>query len=596
MNKVASQCYQFGDFCVDGLRRMLLCEGTQIPLSPKAFETLLLLVQNSGRVVTKKELIERIWPDSFVEENNLSQCIFRLRKALGEEKHEHRFIVTVPGSGYRFVALVQESTADEAQRRADSGVSSNGHKSPTTSIGVLPFKPISTHEEDTPCLGIGLADSIIMRLSNVKEISVRPTTSILRYSGSEQDPLVIGRELKVELVLDGVYQRDGNQVRVTTHLIRIEDGATLWSAKFDENFSNLFVVQDSIAERVARVCALKLSLEERRQLRRSYINHAETFQHYVRRRYFWNKRTAEGLKKAIEFAEQVLAIDHTYAAAHLVLAESCCVLAGFGGPPLDNFPKARVAALKVLEIDESLAAEARTLLGFVSYRFDWDWLSAEENFKRAIELNPNYPGVYHWYGEYLAVMGRFEESFAAFQKALELDTLSLPINADLALSFIFARRFDEAEEQLLKTLELDHNFARAHIFSGMVKMQKGKPDEAVTVLQRAVELSEANPLALSILGQAYALMGKIDEARQLLNNLLKLSEKRYVSAYNIAAIYLALQEKEAAFKWLHKALIEKDVWLVWLKADPAFAHIRADENYLKLLSEINLVTGITNCD
>lgn len=593
MNELASQYYEFSHFCVDGLRRMLLREGSTIPLPPKAFETLLALVQNSGRVMTKQELIERIWPDSFVEENNLAQHIFILRKALGDEKGEHRYIVTVPGRGYGFVAPVQQSTEAEARRRPGSKSRLNDPRQPSVSIGVLPFKPIMSPENDL-CLGIGLADSIIMKLSGVKGISVRPTTSILKYIGAEQDPLAIGGELNVELVLDGIYQRDGDQVRVTAHLIRIKDGATLWAARFDDNFANLFVVQDSIAEQVARVFALKLSVEERRQLRKSYTSNAEKFQLYVRKRYFWNKRTTEGLKKGIEFVQQVLAIDQTYTAAYIVLAESHCVLAGFGNHPKDNFPKARAAALDALLIDENLA-EARTVLGFVCYRFDWDWAAAEDNFKRAIQLKPGYHAAHHWYGEFLAVMCRFEESFAALKTALELDPLSISINADLALSYLFARRYEECEEQLLKTLEMDNNFARAHIFYGMLNMQKGKPCEAIANLQRAVEISDANPLALSMLGQAYALRGKVCEARQLLNTLLQLSEKRYVSAYNIATLYLSLHEKEAAFNRLDKAIEDKDVWLAWLKVDPVFDEVRADEKYLKLLSAVNLPLTTPRC-
>lgn len=586
MINTASQYYEFSHFCIDGLRRMLLREGTSIPLPPKAFETLLALVQNSDRVMTKQELIERIWPDSFVEENNLAQHVFMLRKALGEEKNEHRYIVTVPGRGYRFVALVQESTAEEARQRHGYKPSVTAHQKPITSIGVLPFKSVMSHESDL-FLGIGLADSIIMRLSGVKDISVRPTTSILKYSGAEQDLLAIGSELNVELVLDGIYQRDGNQIRVTANLVRIEDGATLWAAKFDENFSDIFVVQDSLAEQVVRVLALKLSVEERKQLRKSYHSNTETFQLYVRRRYFWNKRTTKGLKKGIEFARQVLAIDDTYAAAYIVLAESHCVLAGFGNHPKDNFPRAKAAALKALEIDDGLA-EAHTLLGFIYYRFDWNWSGAEDAFRRAIQLKPDYHTAHHWYGEYLAILGRFEESFATLKRAIELDPHSSSIKADLALSFLFARRYDECEEQLLKTLETDNNFARAYIFYGMLNLQQGKPGKAVTNLQRAVELSDGNPLALSMLGQAYALVGKVCEARQLLNTLLRLSEKRYVSAFNIATIYLSLHEQEAAFNWLNKAVEEKDVWLVWLKLDPLFDAILSDERYLKLLSAIHL--------
>lgn len=589
MNEQSPKYYEFGPFRVDGLRRTLLREETSIPLQPKVFETLLALVRNSGRLITKQVLIQQIWPDSFVEESNLAQNIFMLRKALGEDKHEHRYIVTIPGQGYQFVAQVRESPPeDELLRFADSQPGA-GAKA-VASVAVLPFKPLSNEEGDI-FLGVGLADALITKLSNLAGIVVRPTTAVIRYNGSKQDPLVMGRELNVESVLDGIYQRHGKQLRVSAQLIRVSDGATLWAAKFDEKFTNLFGVQDSISEQVARALAPELSGEEQRRLRKSYTDNTDAFQLYVKGRYFWNRRTVEGLKKGIEFAQQALSIDPTYAMAYVGMADCYNLLAGHGGlAPRDTFPKAKAAALHALEIDAHLA-EAHASLAFVHYRFDWDWEMAEANFRRAIELKPHYPTAHHWYGECLAALGRFEESISELKQALELDPLSLPINTDLAQSLFFAGRYEECDEQISKTLEMEPNFVRALIFHGMVNERKReRRQEAIASLEKAVDLSGGNILALAHLGHAYAMAGRTDEARRVLATLKRLLKERYVSAHNIALVHEGLKENEQALEWLKRAIHDRDVWLVWLKVAPTASALKSDPRFYELIRAIGLTT------
>jgi len=574
---------------MDIRRRLLLRDGVLVPLAPKAFETLLVLILNSGRVMTKKELVETIWPDTFVEESNLAQHIFLLRKALGEEKSEHRYIVTSPGVGYRFVAPVRESVlpnstpTPQSQERTDHTEKIEA----ATSMAVLPFKPLDATEGDE-FLGLGIADALIMRLSGLKLVRVRPTTAVLKYAESNQDPWQAGSELNVDTLLDGVYQRHGDQVRVSVQLIRVKDATTLWAAKFDESFTNIFAIQDSISEQVARALELKLSGEERRQLRKNYTDNPEALQAYIKGRYFWNKRTAKDLRKGIEYARQAIEIDPTYAPAYVGLADCYNLLAGHGGlPPMENFPKAKAAALRALEIDETLA-EAYSSLGFVQYRFDWNWSEAEENFRRAIELKPNYPTAHHWYGESLLPQGRFEESIAEMKRALELDPLSLPINTDLAQSFFFSRRYDHCDEQIQKTLELDQNFARARIIAGMSAEQRGLYQEAVMMFRKAAELSDNNPLALSGLGHTLATAGSSVEARQILEQLLRLSERQYVSPYNLAVVYLGLGEKELVYEQLERAFQHRDVWLVWIKVSPLFDSLRSDARFAELLRHVGL--------
>jgi TolB-like protein len=589
MNDPLSNFYEFGPFRLDTQRCLLLREGVPMNLSPKAFETLLVLVENNGRVMKKEELIARIWPNSFVEEGNLTQNIFVLRKALGEGPNEHRYIVTIPGQGYRFVAPVRAVPLEEAAARAQTVGRSETTASvdAVTSLAVLPFKTFGENGNE-PYLGPGLADALITKLSSIAQISVRPTTAVLKYTGAEHDPLAAGEELGVDTVLDGHVQRLDERIRVTVQLIRLRDGKTLWAEKFDEKYTDVFAVQDSISEQVTRALMLKLTAEEQELLAKRYTENTEAFQFYIKGRYFWNKRTVEGLNKGIEYAQQAISIDPTYAMAYVCLADCYNLLAGHGGlAPKETFPMAKAAAMKALEIDPRLA-QAYASLAFVSYRFDWDWARAEQDFKRAIELSPSYSTAHHWYGEALALTGRFEESIATLKRAQELDTLSLPINTDLAQSLFFARRFDESEEQLRKTFEMDQNFVRACVICGALYGQMGRHEESIAVLERAVGVSEGNPLALSGLGHALALSGQRDEARRILIELKELARQRYVSAYNIAIIHAGLGEKEAALDWLVKAYHNKDVWLVWLKVNPRFDTLRDEPRFADLMRRVGL--------
>ncbi|HEX8129100.1 MAG TPA: winged helix-turn-helix domain-containing protein [Pyrinomonadaceae bacterium] len=591
MSTLPTSCYEFGSFRLDASRSLLLRDGEQVPVSPKALETLLLLVSEAGRVLRKEEFIARIWPDCFVEEQNLTQYIFTLRKALGEAPNDHRYIVTVPGQGYRFVAPVRElAETDDAQAKgARTGEARAPEESvaPAASIAVLPFKMLGGDQVDD-FLGPGLADALITRLGGVGQISVCSTSAVLRYINSDRSPLAAGHELGVETVLDGHLQRSGERIRLTVQLFRLSDGKTLWAEKFDEKFTDVFSVQDSISEQVVRALVRKLTDEELQSLTKRHTGDAEAFQAYIRGRYFWNRRTAEGLHKAIGYFEQAIAIDPAYALAFVGLADAYNLLAGHGGlHPQETFPKAKAAAERALEIDGSLA-EAFASLGFVSYRFDWNWSDSERHFKRAIAMKPNYATAHHWYGESLAAAGRFDDSLAELGRAQELDPLSLPINTDLGQSLYFARRYEEAAVQLEKTLEMDADFPRALIILSAVYEQQGRYMEAIELACRAVKLSQANPLALSGLGHARALAGQHHEARRIVSDLRRLAANRYVSSYNIALVYAGLGEHSAALDYLEEAVGNSDVWLVWLKFNPRLDILCDDPRFIALTRRVNL--------
>jgi len=593
MEREQIKAYEFGPFRVFPVERRVLRGAEVVQLTPKVFDTLLALVQNSGRLIAKDELMKMIWQESFVEEGNLTQNIFILRKTLGESPHDHQYIVTIPGQGYRFVAEVQEipRTRANADRRPSEhsleDERARGEERGVTSLAVLPFKPLSS-ENDNEYLGPGIADTLITRLSNIRRLNVRSTNSVLKYVDLQTDPLEAGRDLNVDAVLDGKIQRAGERVRVTMQLIRVRDAVTLWAEKFDEKFTDIFDVQDSISEQVMRALALQLTTAEQKLLTKRYTENAEAFQLYIKGRHFWNKRTVEGLKRGMGYAQQAIDIDPTYTMAYIGVADSYNLLAGYAGlAPKETFPKAKAAALRAQEIDDTLA-EAETSLGFVYYRYEWNWPEAEERFRRAISLKPDYPTGHHWYGEFLATQGRFRESISELERAQQLDPLSLPINTDLGQSFFFAGQYDRAIEQLQKTLEMDQSFVRAQIILGAAFEQKGMYREAIKTLTGARAVAGENTLAIGALGHTYAVAGQREKAHETLEELQSLSTERYVSAYNIAIIYAGLDDDERALAWLDKAFDNRDVWLVWLAVNPRFARLRKDARCTELLRRMGL--------
>ena len=572
--------YEFGPFRIDMERYLLLRDEETIPLSPKVFETLLYLVQHREKVAKKEEILNSVWPETFVEESNLAQNIFLLRKALGEERNEHRYIVTIPGVGYRFVAPVKEYEALYKTEKVESGKA-------VESIAVLPFKNL-TGDDTEKFLGPGLADSLIMRLSSMRHVKVRPTAAVLKYNHPQQDPLAIGRELNVDALLDGVYQQEADKIRVSVQLVSVKDGVTLWAAKFDERFTNIFAIQDSISDQVVRSLALKLSGDEQRQISQSYTKSPEAFQLFIKGRYFWNQRTIDGLKKALEYAQAAIAADPTYAPAYVGLADSYNLLGAQHNvlPPRESFPKAKAAALRALEIDEMLA-EAYASLAFVELCYEWNWLAAEQSYRKAIELKPNYPTAHHWYGELLSTLGRFDEAQEELQRAQEFDPLSLAINVDLAASYYYSRQYERSERHLLNLLELNPNFIRAYEVLGRVYEQQGEHVKALTAWQNAEELSGKHPVIQAEFAYSLITAGNISEGRQILAQLEQASTRKYISLFRIAEIYIALGQHELAYDWLERAFRERDVEFVFLKVKPTVDPLRGEKRFKELAGRVS---------
>jgi len=646
-----SKVYEFAEFRLDAKSHRLfrLAGGSPVPLTPKAVELLLVLVRSGGRVVTKDELLEAVWEQSFVEEANLSQTIFVLRKALGENTKAPRFILTVPNRGYQFIATVKEVSPPpdmdglaSENIRVDGAVQSpqpTAHSpqvqspaleiqiskpdvqsqktarviwlavplvlllafgvywfyptaQPATvseirSIAVLPFEDLSEGQTEK-YLGVSLPDALVKKFSGLRQITVRPTRTVLKYAESREEASTIGRELRVDAVLDGRIQRVGDRVRVSVQLVRTSDNAILWTENFDDDFTNFFAVQDSISQQVVKSLALQLNDTEREQFNRRGTTNLAAYQEYLRGRFFWNKRSADTLHKAIEHFQRASALDPNFAQAHAALAETYVIYnfyaAEYDG---DAFPKGRASATRALEIDGELA-EAHAALGLVKSQYDFDWDGAEKSYLRAIELNPSYPTARQWYGEFLAFRSRTDESLAQLHKAIELDPTSLSTNSAPALPLLLSQQYQKALDVADKVLEMDANFAIALHYRARALFRLGRQEEAFESDRKAVAASNGSTFFKADLGCLYAKAGRVGEAKKILTDLHQLAKKQRVSPYHFAILYGALNQPEVALEYLRQTVVEHDSFVVTLPFSIAFENLRGDRRFIEILRQANL--------
>jgi TolB-like protein/tetratricopeptide (TPR) repeat protein len=454
---------------------------------------------------------------------------------------------------------------------------------PIKSLAVLPFRQLGAETEEY--LGLGIADSLITRLSNLREIKVRPTSSILKYINESRPPAEIGRELGVEAVLEGNIRRDGETLRVTIQLVKVEDGSALWAEKFDDRLTSIFSIEDSISGRMAENLAPRLTGVEREALARRYTENTEAYHLYLKGRYFWNKRTPEATYKAMEYFKHATEKDANYALAYVGLADSYLSVPITDTAPRETFPKAREAALRALEIDNRLA-EAYAAIGLINFWYDWDWAEAETNFKRAIEYNPNSALCRFYYAHLLSNMGRHEEAIPEVRRVINLDPLSLVINSVCAQMFYHAREYDHAIEQARKVVEIDPDFWIARTLIGRIYAEKGMYGEAIAELQKGVQLSGGSTESYTQLGYAYAISGNRAQAEKVIDQLERLSRDRYVPLNNIARIYVGLGEKDRALDLLEKAVSDRETGLTYLKVVPQWDTIREMPRFKDLMRRI----------
>jgi serine/threonine protein kinase/tetratricopeptide (TPR) repeat protein len=463
------------------------------------------------------------------------------------------------------------------------------------SLAILPLANASD-DPDTEYLSDGITESIINNLSQLPKLRVMARSTVFRYKvrttaglqPEQLDPIRIGRELNVRAVLIGrIMQRD-DQVVIKAELVDTGDGSHLWGGQFSRRMSDICCIEEEIATEISENLRLKLTGAQKKRLTRRYTENTEAYQLYLKGRYHWNKRTQEGIKKGAEYFEQAISLDGDYALAYAGLADCYNLLSSYSAiPPRTAFLRAKATAMKALKLDENLA-EARASLAHIRFWYEWDWPSAEREFKQAIELNPGYGTAHLWYSLYLATMGRMDEAIAEVKRAQELDPLSLIINLNVARVLYFARAFDEAMEQCLKTLEMYPNFPLGHRRLGQIYQQKRMYAEAITEFEKALALAESDTETMSVMGHTYAAWGRRTDAELSLEALKELSKRIYVSPYSIARIHMGLGHRDEAFAWLEKVYQERHGILVYLKVEPVFDDVRDDPRFHDLVRRMGL--------
>lgn len=646
--KSTGQIYEFGPFRLDAPKGLLWRDHKVVALTPRLLEMLLAFVENSDRVIEKDELMSRLWPDTIVEEANLTVNISALRKALGQRGNENRFIVTVPGRGYRFVAEVRAVNRHETEvvverhtsteiiieeekeesvaavlplpnRRALSsaqqplsrrtmligsfialvlvctgsylwfsgkpGNSATGPRFKT--IAVLPFKLLGASEADE-YMGVGMADALITRVGSINQFSVRPTSAVLKYARNEQSLIEVGHSLNVEAVLEGTIRKSGDTYRVTVQLVSVETGAPIWTDKFDEKVSDIFTVEDRVSAKMADALTLNLSGEEKARLARRHTENADAYSAYLRGRTQFIKLTPEGIRKAVEYFEEAVAMDPNFALAHAALS-GAYVRLGFRAygtlPPHETMPKAKAAALRALALDET-SAEAHAAMGMIKVRYDWDWPGAERELRRAIELQPAYAAAHQTYADCLLAMARYDAGLAELKIAEELDPSSyVGISATRLAHLYQNRQYDRLIEVCKNLIELDANSYLAYLVLGMAYEQKLMYEEAIAAARKAIGAVPGKS-GEAVLGHIYATMGRRGEALKLIEEFKEAARESYVDPTHVAAIYSGLGDVEETLAWLEKGYQVRSTWMIYLNSDPRYDWLHSNQRFQDLLRRV----------
>ena len=633
MSHTASHLYQFGNFSLDPVQRLLLRHGRPVSVTPKAFDLLVVMVENNGQLLLKERLMDTLWPKVSVEQGNLAVTVSHLRKILGDDRGKHVYIETVSKQGYRFVALVAEAPEVPHESRevqanlqeplAEAPVwhapmprvgvvrkwmvgsaialavpfatagwlvsrhvdTATANSRPIGSLAVLPFATIGGKSSDE-YLGLGTADALITRLSNTGKVLVRPTSAIEKYRNASISIESAGREQQVDAIIDGRIQREGNRVRMTVQMVRVRDGAQLWAHTFDEEFTNIFSLEDEVSERVAHSIRLQLNKEEEKRFTKRPTENQEAYSAFVKGRYYWNKRTNEGMMKGLEYFRAAIRMDPNFAEAYEGVADSYAALGLYAAiPPQEAFPAARDAAHKALQMNEDLA-DAHATLGLIDFYYDWNGPAAQNEFQRAFDVNPNYAMAHSWNAENLAAMGRFPEALVEARRAMEEDPLSLIVNSNAGWTFCLAGQYEEAIQTLSKAIDIDPSFPRTHFRLGNVYETRGLYDKAIKEFTQAVQLSGGDVYYTAGLGHAYAMEGRTSEARQVLNSLLDKSAHQYVPAFAVAMVYAGLKDDGQALYWLEKTSADHSTSMAYLKVDPYLSGLRSDSRFAKLLERV----------
>jgi TolB-like protein/DNA-binding winged helix-turn-helix (wHTH) protein/Flp pilus assembly protein TadD len=662
------QPIRFGEGYEVELRPRRLRRGRHVlKLERIPFEILLLLLEHRNETVTRDQIVSRVWGHGvFMDtDNSIRGAIRKLRQVLQDDAETPRFIQTVTGQGYRFVALVitpkERSATSEpeaagipngdrdfvseldswlqtrrlrlepdqdrtAEKTTDAGTGQANRKSyrwlfvgvaallsvacllsflvvrgwrrasnpPKLSQGkivlaVLPFENLS-RDPDQEFFSDGLTEEMIAQTGklNRDRLTVIASSSVAKYKGTNLAAKEIGKELNADYLLQGTVRRSSDRVRITVQLVETQNQTDLWTESYDRELKDLLAVQDSVVQSIASQIHIALTEEQKTRLASPRQIRPEAYEAYLKGRYHWNKRTADGMQKAEHYFQQAIDNDPTYAAAYSGLADCNSGLAWHGfKSPANALPKAYAAASKAVEIDPQ-SAEAHASLGLV-FSHSWNWAGAEAEFRRALELDPQYANAHHWYGDYLSIKSRHDKAIAEASRALELDPLNLMIGTWVALRYYQARDYSRAIAQGRNSVEQDSNFAAAHLLLGQSYVQGGLSSEGVSELKRAASLSGGSPLYAAQVAVALAAAGRRREALAIAHELETISRKRYVSPYGLAQIYAALKSDEDTFKWLQAAYRDHAVWMDYLAVDPIFDRYRSDHRFQELLRRIDLL-------
>jgi TolB-like protein/DNA-binding winged helix-turn-helix (wHTH) protein/Tfp pilus assembly protein PilF len=642
---------RFGAFEADLMTCELRKNGLRLKLSEQPFQVLAVLLEKPGDVVSREQLRNRLWPrDTFGDfDHGLNNAVMRLREVLGDSSDSPCFIETLPRRGYRFIAPVEELGA--AAREAHEREVSNGHPAKTarppeeivpprltspggvsgnywlalprililslalllgvivltgitahyrngviaskdkaktpTSLVVLPLENLSGDKEQD-FFADGMTDDLIANLAKIRSLRVISRSTAMAYKGARKPLSEIARELNVDAVVEGTVLRSGDRVRITAELVQVSTDRHLWADTYESQIGDVLALQNRVSSAIVDEIRINLTPEEKERLAKNPAVSPQAYENYLKGRYYWNKRSDEGLTKAISYFEEATREDPQYALAYAGLADAYAIIGAkiFGTMPASAAaPKAKAAALQALQLDTTLA-EAHTSLATIRFNYDWDWPAAASGFKRAIELNPNYATAYQRYSLYLMAMGQTRESFEQINRARTLDPLSISINFSLGWRYYLARQYNKAVEQLNNTLEMDPSYELPHLVLGQVYAQRHDFDHAIPELQRAAALAHNTPLMISALANAYAISGRKVEAEKLLAQLLADSEHQYVSPYYVAVVYAGLGNKDRAMEWLERSFSDHSNGLVFLKVDPELDALRGDARFQALQRQV----------
>jgi TolB-like protein/DNA-binding winged helix-turn-helix (wHTH) protein/Flp pilus assembly protein TadD len=626
---------RFGVFEVDSRLGLLTRQGKRLPLQEQPFQVLLMLLEKPGALVTREELHQRLWPDTVVDfDHGLNKAINKVRDILGDSATNPRFIETVARRGYRFLAEVVAVDAGPAGDLAQPAAAATavtgaavfakplppeptgrtGHpwlvvsvatamvlaavlawvllRPATTPLGiqslaVLPLENLSG-DATQDYFADGMTDELITQLAQISALRVISRTSVITYKTNHKPLATIARELNVQAVVEGSVLSSAGHVRITAQLIRVPADEHLWAKSFEGELSDTLKLQAEVAREIATQVRAKLKPQEQVALQESRVINPAAHEAYLKGRYFWNKRTAEGLRNAIEYFNAAIAADPSYAAAYAGLADSYALAGDWEYnvlSPQDAWPQAYAAARKALALDENLGA-AHASLALALDLYAWDWPGAESEYQRALALSPNNSTAHHWYGFHLLMTGRTQDGVAQLRKAESLDPLSLIISTDIADALCIAHRYEESIQQSNKALALDPNFALAHYTLGQALEQQNLHEEAIARFRRAIELAGSNAAFDSNLAHAYALAGRRSEALSILREL-EGRQERYPAAYaNIALVYIGLGDHDAAIGWLEKAYKARANPSILLR--PGFDPLRTDPRFGTILKRMNL--------